>query len=176
MEKWDILDAHGSRTGRKAIRGSTELKPGEYHLVVHIWVISPNGHLLLQKRSSEKALMPGEWAATGGAAIAGESSLDAAMRELREELGIKSTKETIRFVKRIKKRNSFVDVWFIKCDTPAEELTLQKSEVAKVEWVTPSDLEERFKSGAFHNYGRYYWSIIFSEINRELKYEQPTTV
>ena len=78
IEKWDILDEYGHRTGRTTLRGQVKLKPGEYHLVVHIWIISDNGKFLLQRRSDSKKLMPGEWAATGGAAIAGEDSFTAA--------------------------------------------------------------------------------------------------
>ena len=71
MEKWDILNSRGDTVGKVAVRGQTPLKSGEYHLVVHIWVISADGKLLVQRRSDSKKLMPGEWAATGGAAAIG---------------------------------------------------------------------------------------------------------
>ena len=80
-EIWDIFDADGNPTGRTVVRGRYFLKPGEYHLVVHIWIVSSDGRLLLQRRSDKKRLMPGEWAATGGAAISGESSFEGAKRE-----------------------------------------------------------------------------------------------
>ena len=94
-EIWDILNEKGCLTGKTAIRGIGALKPGEYHLVVHIWVVSDDGKILIQQRSQAKKLMPGEWAATGGAAISGEDSFKAASRELFEELGIASTPETL---------------------------------------------------------------------------------
>ena len=102
MEKWDILNASGQPVGKTVVRGRSVLSNGEYHLVVHIWVESDDGRYLIQRRSENKKLMPGEWAATGGAAIAGEDSFAAAKRELKEELGIDSTKDTLKFVKRIK--------------------------------------------------------------------------
>lgn len=161
MEKWDVLDANGNPTGQTALRGKTVLGTDEYHLVVHIWVVSSDGRFLIQKRSATKALMPGEWAATGGAALSGEQSFEAATRELKEELGINSTEETLKFVKRIKRRNSFVDIWYICTDVSAESLTLQKSEVEKAIWVTKEQLEQMIKSGSFHNYGNFYWSVVF---------------
>ena len=102
-EKWDILDENGLPTGKTTLRGKNFLKNGEYHLVVHIWVMSDDGKYLIQRRSESKRLMPGEWAATGGAAVAGEDSFTAAARELKEELGIDSTRQNLKFLKRIKK-------------------------------------------------------------------------
>ena len=160
MEKWDILNAQGPPTGKTVVRGRTFLRPGEYHLVVHIWIVSSKGELLIQKRSKEKKLMPGEWAATGGSAFSGESSLSAAKRELAEELGIKARESELRFIKRIKRRNSLVDVWFTMCDTPAENLTLQKGEVALARWVDTKTFSEMVEKGKFHNYGKDYFTLI----------------
>lgn len=163
-EKWDILDSGGNPTGKTTVRGHNFFKPGEYHLVVHIWIISTDGRLLIQKRSASKKLMPGEWAATGGAAIAGEDSFTAARRELFEELGIKSDRSSLKKTVRIKRRNSLLDIWLIHCDTPAEELTLQDSEVAEARWVTKAELSEMIEKGEFHNYGREYFNLIFEKI------------
>lgn len=164
MEKWDILNAKGQPTGKIAVRGSSILKPGEYHLVVHIWIISSSGRMLIQRRSDEKKLMPGEWAATGGAAISGETSFLAAKRELFEELGISSDREILTKLLRIKRKNSFVDVWVMTADLDTEELTLQKSEVAEVKWVTLSELDEMIEDGRFHNYGDEYFDTLRERI------------
>jgi len=165
VEKWDVLDEYGHRTGRTTLRGHGRLKPGEYHLVVHIWVISSNGKLLIQRRSDSKKLMPGEWAATGGAAVAGEDSLTAARRELYEELGIPSDKGELIKLSRFKRRNSLVDVWIITFDNDSDSLKLQKSEVAEVKWVGLNELEELIASGNFHNYGNEYFDTLFEEID-----------
>jgi isopentenyldiphosphate isomerase len=160
MEKWDILNAQGTPTGKTVVRGRTFLRPGEFHLVVHIWIVSPKGELLIQKRSMAKKLMPGEWAATGGSALSGESSFCAAKRELFEELGISANEEDLKFIKRIRRRNSLVDVWFISCDTPADKLKLQKSEVASARWVNAETFCEMVEKGKFHNYGKDYFNLI----------------
>lgn len=163
MEEWDILNSAGEATGKTAVRGKTTLSSGEYHLVVHIWVHNSEQKLLIQRRSEHKKLMPGEWAATGGAAISGESSFDAASRELKEELGIDSDESSLTFVKRIKRRSSFIDVYSICADVSAESLHLQESEVDTVKWVTKDYLRTMIKEGKFHDYGRYYWSVVFGE-------------
>jgi len=161
MEKWDILNGDGEKTHKTAVRGRTILSSGEYHLVVHIWLLSEDGRYLIQRRSRFKKLMPGEWAATGGSAISGESSLAAAARELREELGIKALKGSLKFMGRLKRRNSFLDVWFIKCDADISRLRLQKSEVAEVKWVTPDELKAMIDGRNYHNYGREYFKAVF---------------
>ena len=93
-------------------------------------------------------------------AFSGESSLSAAKRELAEELGIKARESELRFIKRIKRRNSLVDVWFTMCDTPAENLTLQKGEVALARWVDTKTFSEMVEKGKFHNYGKDYFTLI----------------
>lgn len=163
VEKWDILDKEGKPTGNTTLRGRFPLKPGEYHLVVHIWIISSDGKYLIQRRSDTKKLMPGEWAATGGAAISGEDSFTAARRELLEELGINMNESTAKKAFRIKRRNSLLDVWITGCDLPTEELVLQESEVAEAKWVTDKELEEMIKRGEFHNYGNEYFDRMFFE-------------
>ena len=59
-EIWDIFDGNGEPTGKTTLRGRCYLKPGEYHLVVHIWIVSDEGKILIQRRSDDKKLMPGE--------------------------------------------------------------------------------------------------------------------
>ncbi|MBQ6826060.1 MAG: NUDIX domain-containing protein [Clostridia bacterium] len=171
-EKWDILDENGTPTGKTAFRGRQFLKSGEFHLVVHIWIFSPDGKILIQRRSETKPLMPGEWAATGGAAISGENSFAAASRELAEELGIFSTKKTLKKAFRIKRRNSLLDVWLICTDISVDNLTLQESEVAEAKWVSLDELKEMIISGNFHNYGNEYFKRVFEKIeeNRKVAY------
>lgn len=164
VEKWDILDENGSPTGKTTLRGRNFLKSGEYHLVVHIWIFSSDGKLLIQRRSDTKPLMPGEWAATGGAAISGESSYAAANRELFEELGICSNKKNLKKAFRIKRRNSLLDVWLICADIPAEKLKLQKSEVSEAKWVSADELKKMINNGNFHNYGNEYFKTVFEKI------------
>lgn len=163
-EIWDILDSSGLPTGKTVVRGKGFLKSGEYHLVVHIWIVSPDGKLLLQRRSDQKQLMPGEWAATGGAAVSGETSFEAASRELFEELGIESSEQTLKKILRLKRRNSLLDVWMITSDIEVESLKLQKSEVAEARWVSVSELYDMIDKGLFHNYGKEYFKEVLKAI------------
>ncbi len=161
MEIWDIMNEKGVVTGRTAVRGRTVLRHGEYHLVVHIWVVSSKGNLLIQRRSERRRLMPGEWAATGGSAVSGEDSRTAAARELSEELGIRADEGELHFAARLKRRNSMLDIYFVRCDADATRLRLQRNEVAEVKWVTPDGLREMIERREYHNYGREYFKTVF---------------
>lgn len=168
MEKWDILNADGVPTGKTTLRGHCNLKTGEYHLVVHIWIVSSRGEFLIQRRSDNKKLMPGEWAATGGAAISGEDSYTAANRELYEELGIPSNKQTLKKLTRIKRRNSLLDIWFINIDIEDKKLRLQKNEVAEAKWISRDEFMTMINNGEYHNYGKEYFDTVFEKIDELL--------
>ena len=163
MELWDLLNERGEPTGNTMIRGE-RLRLGQYHLVVHIWVADSRGRLLIQRRADHLALMPGVWAVTGGSAIHGEDSVTAARRELREELGIAARPEQLGFIGRLRRRNSFSDLWLLRRDIALQELTLQKEEVADARWVTREELEAMVRGKTFHNYGRPYFEKVFRAV------------
>ena len=81
----DIYDKDRNLTGRVHRRGSRWNKD-EYGLVVCVWVYDGKGKVLLTRRAPEKSA-PGTWENSGGAVKAGEDSLSAICRELREESG-----------------------------------------------------------------------------------------
>ncbi len=165
FEKWDILDENGKSLGKTVHRNRVQLRIGEYHLVVHIWIVSKEGNLLIQRRAETKREMPGEWAANSGCATSGESSFNAARRELKEELGIELKENEIKKILRLKRRNSLIDVWMLETDISVEELTLQETEVAQAKWVSRNELMSMIKNGEFHNYGKDYFEKVFGEID-----------
>jgi isopentenyldiphosphate isomerase len=67
-----------------------EMRSGRMlHRSVAIAVLSSEGRLLVHRRSEDKDVWPGWWdIAAGGVVAAGESYLDAAHRELSEEVGL----------------------------------------------------------------------------------------
>ena len=82
----DIYDRDRNLTGRVHRRG-TRWHKDEYGLVVCVWVYDGKGKVLLTRRAPEKTAA-GTWENSGGAVKAGEDSLTAIVRELREETGI----------------------------------------------------------------------------------------
>lgn len=63
------------------------------HRASYILVFNRQGQLFIQKRTATKDIYPGYWdLAAGGVVQAGESYLESAARELREELGVAGVK------------------------------------------------------------------------------------
>lgn len=162
-EFWDVLDFKGRPTGQTVCRRLKGKFPkGRFHLVVHIWVTNSRGEFLIQQRRPFKQPMAGEWAATGGAVVAGEQSEQGARRELFEELGINPSEGQMRFAARIKRRISFIDIWQVQTDVEPAGLNLQKEEVERAKWVSKEELSRMIKEGSFHNYGKEYFDLVFS--------------
>jgi isopentenyldiphosphate isomerase len=160
MEIWDVLDRQGNSTGRTMVRGR-DLLEGEYHLVVHIWILNDKGEFLIQKRADHLRLLPGLWAVTGGSAIAGEDGKTAAVREAKEELGIDVDMINMTLLRTIKRKNNFAQVWLVKQNISLRDVTLQAEEVSAAKWVDKEELEKMIKTGIFHNYGEDYFKTIF---------------
>ena len=91
MEHWDAYNSNFEKIeGLTLIREEQDKIPdGVYHLVCEILVRHTDGTYLLMKRDPTKPLYPNMWEATaGGSALQGESAVEGALRELREETGI----------------------------------------------------------------------------------------
>ena len=88
MEMWDIYDADKKKTGRLMKKNDWCLKDGEYHLTVLGVIKRPDGKFLITQRVMTKAWAPGWWEVSGGAAQAGEESVEAVRREVFEETSL----------------------------------------------------------------------------------------
>jgi len=87
-EDLEVVDISGRVIG-KARRSELHRNPSLIHRVVHVIVSDKQGNLLLQKRSMNKDVAPGRWdTSVGGHVQTGEDVHTAALREMREELGI----------------------------------------------------------------------------------------
>lgn len=132
-EIWDIYDENANRTGRTMKRG--EPKAGEYMLCVHVYLYTPDGKFLVQKRAMNKESHPGEWDVTGGAVLSGEDSIDGAIRETEEEIGIKLDRSELLLVGRLKRKKNFVDIYFVEKKFDLSDCLLQKEEVDEIKLV-----------------------------------------
>ena len=86
-ELFDIVDELNQVTGQGTRR---EIHEGSLrHRAVHMFLVNKHGAVLLQKRSLWKDRQPGKWdSSAAGHLDAGESYEEAAVRELKEELGV----------------------------------------------------------------------------------------
>ena len=166
MEVWDILDKEGNPTGKTVQRKKVCLMRGEYHMVVHIWILGSDGRVLIQRRSLNKPLMPGEWAAIGGSAVSGEDAPTAARRELLEEMGVNANPEDLKLIRKMVRNNSILYIYLVCCDIAIQDLKLQEDEVAEAKWVHRNKLRQMIKAKEFHNYGNDYFDAVFGAFDR----------
>ena len=140
MEYNDIYDRERNRTGRLHRRG-TAWESGEFGLVVCVWVYDGNGRILLTRRAPEKSFA-GTWENSGGAAKAGESSLQAIVRELEEETGIRAEAGEFELLTTTRDKNTFYDHYCLKRYLPVEQILLQPGETDGVQWATFEQVHE----------------------------------
>lgn len=139
VELLDIYDSNAQPTGKTIVRG-TPINSGEYSLSVHLFIYNSKGMFLLQKRSKKKKSLPGIWSVTCGAVSSGEDSITAGIREAKEEVGISLEPEQFEFIEKIKRRHSFVDIYFIKANFDIAKCVLQKDEVDSIKLSSPKEL------------------------------------
>ena len=141
----DIYDAERCLTGRLHQRG-TPWKHGEYGLVVCVWVYDGRGHLLLTRRAKGKSFA-GTWENSGGAAKAGEDSLQAVVRELYEETGILADASEFELLESDKDRNLFFDHYCLRRAVSLKDIKLQPGETDDVMWASFGKVHWMIRSG-----------------------------
>lgn len=148
MELWDVYDAERRPLNKTHVRG-VPMRHGEYHVAVFVWIFNSAGQVLLTKRSPEKQNSPNLWALTGGAVLAGETSLQAIRRELREETGICAEEAEFSLLTTVcvRERSYFSDIYILKKDVALSDIVLQEGETCDAKWVTRAEFEQMATCG-----------------------------
>jgi 8-oxo-dGTP diphosphatase len=147
QEKWDVLDEHRQPTGRTHPRG-VPLPQGDYHLVVLVLLQNDNGELLITRRAPTKGY-PNMWEVTGGSALAGDDSLHAALREMREETGIELDPTCGRVVASEQWSDSFCDVWLFRQNFDPSAVILQEGETTAAMAASREQILQMEREGEF---------------------------
>ena len=145
VELWDLYDKNRNKLNKTIIRG-TKIPDGEYFLVVDVWIINLEKKILIIQRHPEKpfGLL---WECTGGAVLSGESSIDGAIREVMEEIGLQPKKEQFLVFHSMLDKNRFVDTYLLHYDINTQNLKLQPEEVIDAKLVRFTDLKEMWVKG-----------------------------
>lgn len=147
MEYIDIFDENNNPTGEIKEKAQAH-EDGNFHRTAHIWIMNDKKELLLQKRSATKKSHPNCWDISGAGHIrAGESVINGAIRELKEELGVETKESELQYIATIKstknpKNMEFGYVYLLKCNNQVEEYIFEDNEVSEVKYVYFEELEK----------------------------------
>ena len=135
MEKWDLYDVNRTVIGEH-IRGN-ELPVNAYHLVVHVWIKNNQGKYLISQRAKSRPAFPLMWECVGGSVLKGESSLQGALRETQEEVGVtlSASNGKLLFSNTRKQFNDIVDVWLFTYDGSVSFKNATTDEVEQTIWL-----------------------------------------
>ena len=137
-ELWDIYDENKNKTGKTAIRDVT---------ITGI-ILNSKNEILISKRAMNKKF-GGMWECNGGSILAGETSKEGILRELKEELGVTFKPEEAIFLKEVKREKvpqNFKDLWLFRKDINIEDLTFPDGEATEAKWVNIDEFIKMFNN------------------------------
>ena len=168
-EIWDLYDENRKLLGKDHVRGE-QLPIDGYHLVVHVWIRNSKGEYLIAQRSANRPTFPLVWECVDGSVIKGEDSLQGALREVKEEVGVDLLPEKgqviLSDIKKIefgKVVNKIVDVWLFEYDGEVDLSNATTDEVAQVAWMDRRQIKELFDANMFVETLEYF----FTEVEKE---------
>jgi isopentenyldiphosphate isomerase len=110
------------------------------HRSVFIAVMSEKGDLLVHKRAGTKDIWPGWWdVAVGGVVGPGETWADAAVRELREELGIEGVRLELLGIGAYRDPDVQLVAATFLCRTEGP-FTFADGEITEAHWVSQAEI------------------------------------
>lgn len=156
LELWDLYDSSGRFTG-ETITANGIIPNGRYHLVGAAWIKNNKGEYLISQRHPQKNNYPLFWECTGGSALSGETSLQGAIREVKEELGIcLNAFGAVQIYKtRRDDMRDFYEAWLFRSNVEIKSLKLQETEVVDAKWVPFQELKAMYIAGRVHPFLNY---------------------
>ena len=178
----DILDAEGQLTGQVELKSMAH-HLGLYHASVHCWLYTPDQHILLQQRASDKDSFPDLWdISVAGHIGQGESPEKTAVREIQEEIGytvlIKDLQKigVLQASKEPKPGfydNEFHHIFLVPFQGEIKNLRLQKEEVQDIKCISTAQFTNEIQNPILaKNYvphGEHYYNFILDHIEKAIR-------
>ncbi len=162
-ELFDIYTREGKYLGVKTKKECHQENPGFYHKPVWIWIVNHKGEILVQKRASTKKVFPNCWdMPSAGHVRAGETSIDGAIRETFEELGITTKKEDYTYMGEYIADSYWEigQIYLLKLDIETKDIIIQKEEVSEVKWLPYNEFIKLLYSDKFCPHDKAYKEIV----------------
>ena len=155
-ELWDIYTIDRKKTGKTCIRGEqSNLADDEFHLWVMVWIKNPTtGKYLVSQRSADKDTDPLKWETVAGHSVSGDTSLDAALREVYEEVGIELKAEDAKILATKvaltidgRRHNWIRDSFYFETAMEPDLDKAPTNEVIQTKWLTFEEIKEMYERG-----------------------------
>ena len=166
MELWDLYTENRELTGKEHIRGE-KLPENLYHMVVHVWIRNNKGEYLISQRSANRPTFPLMWECVGGSVLKGESSIDGAIREAKEEVGVELLPDNGKLIfsknRKIidgKRFNDILDVWLFQYDGDVTLINATTDEVKQIVWMDKNQILDLLKQNELVDTLKYFFTEI----------------
>jgi len=138
-EIFDVVNERDEVIGQKPRNEVHRL--GLMHRATHVLVFNSRGQVFLQKRSMQKDRQPGVWdSSTSGHLDRGEDYDACALRELREEIGLRLEAPPERLFKLPASQETDQEhVWVYRCDGEGP-FALHPDEIERGGWFTKEEV------------------------------------
>jgi 8-oxo-dGTP pyrophosphatase MutT (NUDIX family) len=141
----DLLDKQRNFTG-KTHKRNDPFPNNTLRLIVVAWVVNSNGYFLITKRALNNNWYPGIWEVPGGSVLAGEDSLTAAIREVKEETGLLLRPENAELFCSYqdgpgKYNTAFFDHWLFIQDFNLADVKFQEGETMDARIATWEEIQ-----------------------------------
>jgi len=161
-EKWALFDINRLPLHEYANRGE-DFPNGKFHIVIHACIFNSKGEMLIQHRQPFKEGWSNRWDVTvGGSAVGDETSSQALIREVEEEIGLKLPKNDYRPSLTMNFQYGFDDFYLIEMDVDQQTLHLQYEEVQAVKWASYEEVLRMLEDGRFIAYHRSLIELLFA--------------
>ena len=152
----DVLNEDGTKTGEVVTRREVHEK-GLWHRIVVIAILDKEGHLLMQQRSKHVKTNPEKWdISAAGHVSAGQTSIEAAIREVKEEVGLEIKSEELTYIttycEPTRKQGDIIDNQFydfdivIKPNINMANVKMQESEVENVKLCNLKEVKDKLEN------------------------------
>jgi isopentenyl-diphosphate delta-isomerase len=178
----DIVTPDGQPTGLIGLKSEAHAK-GWYHNTIHLWLYTPDGKILLQQRSHKKLIFPLLWdVSVAGHIDAGETFIEAALRETYEEIGLRLAADDLKKIG-VKLHESqydggkikdyeFHQVFLAQLHYSLDELIPQPEEVESLKLVDITEFNKLLEHSETNNHfvatNREYYLFVIQAIKEHL--------
>ncbi|RKE94765.1 NUDIX hydrolase [Ichthyenterobacterium magnum] len=179
----DIVTIDGKPTGKTALKSEAHLN-GWYHNTIHLWLYTNETEILLQQRSHKKAIHPLLWdVSVAGHVDAGESFIEAALRETKEEIGLQLNADNLKKIGTFLHEtsysngkiqdNEFHQVYIAQLNVEISKLQPQEGEVEALKLVSISKFISLLKNSTTNNHfvesNKDYYKFVLEQITKTIK-------